>query len=497
MKFLRKTALTFFIATTVAAGSVSAAGNFTEISSKSNVVTDKKWTITFNSNLDKDTINDENITVTDAKGNKVKASVSIGATDNTVTVMPKVEGYLPGSTYYINFGTGIKSLGGKTFSSPKRMKFVTTGKFSDASTYEGIPNIVQAKMEYEPILPNQKQTFHLKSSSSEQVQYRIFASKYVYKFDKYEPYEEITNGYVSAQDGKITTDKLFEAGENGEKYKILIYVKRANKQGAHVDENTDYDNYYIDYLRCVNSVDKSIFTDLNLNFTFNEALDKQNNTKVSVTDEGPTSWMGASANQIKYYMNPSNFTDEYGKYMFLKLNYIDDSITEDDLNKILKGKGVLEGKGKAFLEGAKENNINPAYLVSHALLETASGTSKLATGIEVDGKEGKKKVYNTYGIKAFDDDPNKHGSEYAYEQKWFTVEEAITGGAKYIAEKYVNNPTVKRDTLYKMRWNPSTPGSYQYATDIGWAYKQVIKIKELMDQCENPTLKFEFPVFKK
>ncbi|GAA0728658.1 hypothetical protein GCM10008905_27870 [Clostridium malenominatum] len=495
MKLIKKMVVTFFIAMVAATPNVVSAENITELENKTNVATDKKWTISFNTGLNKDTVNEQNITVTDSKGNKVKATICMGETSSTVVVIPQTEGYLPGSAYYVNFGTGIQSAGGKTFTTPKRMKFVTTGKYTDSSTYENVPNITQAKMEYEPILPDQNQTFYLKSSS-DNVKYRIFKSKYTYQFDRYEAYEEITKGYTSAEDGKITTDKLFEAGETAQKYKILIYVKRDNAEGAHVDENTDYDNYYIDYLRCVNSIDKSMFTDFNLKYTFNEVLSKQNDTKVSVTDEGPTAFVGASANQIKYYLNPLNYTDEYGKYMFLKLSYIDDSITEEDLNGMLKGRGVLEGKGQAFLQGAKENNINPAYLVAHALLETYNGKSQLATGIEVNGKEGKKLVYNTYGIKAVDSDPNKFGSEYAYEQKWFTVEEAIIGGAKYIAEKYINNPTEKRDTLYKMKWNPSSPGTYQYATDIGWAYKQVVKIKEIMDQCKNPTLIFDFPVYK-
>lgn len=496
MKLIKKMVITFFVVMVAAMPNVVSAESITELENRTNVATDKKWTISFNTSLNKETVNDQNITVTDAKGNKVKATVSIGETSSTVVVIPQMEGYLPGSTYYVNLSTGIQSAGGKTFTTPKRMKFVTTGKYSDSSTYENVPNIIEAKMEYEPILPDQNQIFYLKSST-ENVKYRIYKSKYTYHLDRYEPFEEVTNGYTSTEGGKIITDKLFEAGETAQKYKILIYVKRDNTDGAHIDENTDYDNYYIDYLRCVNSIDTSMFDEFNLKYTLQETLNKQNNAAISVTDEGPTAFVGASANQIKYYLNPLNYTDEYGKYMFLKLSYIDDSITEEDLNGMLKGRGVLEGKGQAFLQGAKEHNINPAYLVSHALLETYNGKSPLATGIEVDGEEGKKIVYNTYGIGASDADPNKLGSERAYKEKWFTVEDAIIGGAKYISERYINNPTEKRDTLYKMKWNPSSPGSYQYATDIGWAYKQVVRIKEIMDQCKNPTLIFDFPVYKK
>ncbi|MBS4536833.1 hypothetical protein GOQ27_00065, partial [Clostridium sp. D2Q-11] len=76
-----------------------------------------------------------------------------------------------------------------------------------------------------------------------------------------------------------------------------------------------------------------------------------------------------------------------------------------------------------------------------------------------------------------------------------TPEEAIIGGAKFISEKYVNNPTYAQDTLYKMRWNPDIPGVHQYATDIGWAYKQTAKIKELYDLCTNYYLRFEVPKY--
>ena len=76
------------------------------------------------------------------------------------------------------------------------------------------------------------------------------------------------------------------------------------------------DNYYVDYFRCVDSKDVSNITSINYDKTIDEVLDKQSIPSVSVTDEGPSGWVGASRNQIKYYLNPENFMDEYGKYMF-------------------------------------------------------------------------------------------------------------------------------------------------------------------------------------
>ncbi|MCL6615621.1 MAG: glucosaminidase domain-containing protein, partial [Anoxybacillus ayderensis] len=138
-------------------------------------------------------------------------------------------------------------------------------------------------------------------------------------------------------------------------------------------------------------------------------------------------------------------------------------------------------------------------LISHALLETGNGTSALATGVVVSQVDGQpvepKTVYNMYGIAAYDSCPITCGAEYAYKQGWFTPEAAIIGGAQYIASKYINNPTYKQDTLYKMRWNPDNPGTHQYATDIGWAVKQVTNIKRLYDLLDRYTLIFDIPVY--
>jgi beta-N-acetylglucosaminidase len=205
-------------------------------------------------------------------------------------------------------------------------------------------------------------------------------------------------------------------------------------------------------------------------------------------------------------MNPNNFKNsDQGIYQFLKLSYMD-GISADDLNNILKGKGILEGKGSVFIEAGRANNVNPIYLVSHALLETGNGTSKLANGIyvnqihseagNVDGTasnvEGKT-VYNMFGIGAYDSNANLWGSERAYNEGWFSVDSAIIGGAKFIGKSYINS-SYKQDTIYKMRWNVNYV-QHQYATDIAWANSQCYNIKKLVDQCNNSKIYFEIPVY--
>lgn len=180
-------------------------------------------------------------------------------------------------------------------------------------------------------------------------------------------------------------------------------------------------------------------------------------------------------------------------------------VTVSQMNKELKGMGILEGHGEAFISGSKLYNINELYLMSHAFLETGRGKSNLAKGIIVDTVDGKpvkpKKVYNMYGIGAKNQDPDRLGSEMAYKEGWFTPELAIREGAKWISEGYINHPVYKQDTLYKMRFYPENLGHWhKYATDVGWAYKQRNGISEIMQYAktmEGIVLRFDIPKYKK
>ncbi|GEK91049.1 SH3 domain-containing protein [Alkalibacterium kapii] len=199
------------------------------------------------------------------------------------------------------------------------------------------------------------------------------------------------------------------------------------------------------------------------------------------------------------YVTVSNTLDK-DLLQFLKLSG-SSGIDETRLNEEIGNSGVLTGKGHIFLEASQRYNINEIYLLAHAKLETGNGSSSLAKGIvvsEVDGKAVEpKKVYNMFGIAAFDSSPLKSGSEYAYKMGWDSVDKAIMGGAEWISKQYVNHATHKQDTLYKMRWNPLDPGAHQYATDIGWAYKQTHTLNTLVEvsQRYDLHLNFDIPVY--
>ena len=155
------------------------------------------------------------------------------------------------------------------------------------------------------------------------------------------------------------------------------------------------------------------------------------------------------------------------------------NITLDQMNAMLKGQGVLEGQGQAFLDAAAKFKVSPIYLAAHAILESGNGTSKLATGKDANGNFIG--YYNVFGIGAYDSDPITGGNNYAKANGWNSVYNAIYGGAQWINANYIWGSTRPQYTLYMMRWDPGyyeltydgTAGSHQpsrYATDVNRAH---------------------------
>ncbi|WP_409295804.1 PA14 domain-containing protein [Peribacillus sp. SCS-26] len=249
--------------------------------------------------------------------------------------------------------------------------------------------------------------------------------------------------------------------------------------------------------------------------------------KIKASDGGywykislPVTWKTASPEDVKYYLTPGNFTGSASaKFQFLKLSGSAGTNAYEINDKILTSSaGVLKGKAATFQQASQTYNINEVYLISHALLETGNGGSQLAKGVKVkkqrnsngqviNGSDGYPLltilsstatsydaiVYNMYGIGALDSCALTCGTRKAFIEGWTTVDKAIIGGAKFVAENYVARG---QDTLYKMRWNPAAPATHQYASDIGWAYKQTSGFYRLYDTLENYTAVYDIPLYQ-
>lgn len=223
-------------------------------------------------------------------------------------------------------------------------------------------------------------------------------------------------------------------------------------------------------------------------------------------------WRRASVTDLEPFVNPNNFDqNSQAFYQFLDLSK-SAGTTAATLNRVLTNSGTLTNQGQAFINAANQYSINEIYLLAHAVHETGHGKSLLAQGVPVDkdgnalinssgtrihpDREVAATVYNMYGIQAVDSSPLATGAKFAFDQKWFTPEAAIVGGAYWIGASYINHPTHKQNTLYKMRFNPANPGVHQYATDIGWATKQTTRIYQTYQTLDSYTLHFDVPKFQ-
>lgn len=249
----------------------------------------------------------------------------------------------------------------------------------------------------------------------------------------------------------------------------------------------------------IGNENKFITGTINYNITFNDMLDYQFG-KTPVYDGGFSGWVTADKSRIQYYLDINNFSSNQQNLQFMKLDSYIEGITDQELSTYLADKGVFDGKAAVFIEAAKTNNINLIYLVSHALWETGKGTSSLARGAmvtQINGKSVDPKVaYNMFGIGATDGNAYYGGSAAVYLRGWFTVDDAIKGGAKWIADNYIHSSTYNQDTLYKMRWNYGPNGWHQYATDINWANGITIFENEVIRYFKGKIFNIEVPAYK-
>lgn len=149
----------------------------------------------------------------------------------------------------------------------------------------------------------------------------------------------------------------------------------------------------------------------NLKVTLDKASKKQidNYTSQQISSKDNKTWRDASSTEIKSAMNSSEFIEsDTQKYQFLELDKYQ-GIDENRIKRMLIDNPTLLEHSDDFIKAAQDKHVNEVYLISHALLETGSAKSELASGVEIDGK----KYYNFFGVGALDEDPIKTGSEYA------------------------------------------------------------------------------------
>ena len=132
------------------------------------------------------------------------------------------------------------------------------------------------------------------------------------------------------------------------------------------------------------------------------------------------------------------------------------NITTDHMNTIIEywdskfsGDSPFKGQGQMFIDASIASGLDPVYILAHAGVESAWGTSEIATT-----------KYNYFGIGAFDHAPLT--SSFTISNNMY---DGIISGAVWIASNYYNN---NQTSLYSMRYNN---GTNEYCTSTTWIYE--------------------------
>lgn len=158
--------------------------------------------------------------------------------------------------------------------------------------------------------------------------------------------------------------------------------------------------------------------------------------RTTSSDKNPTKTPQSTETKHWSEMSDSELKEIYGSYT----KDITDTYegTAEDLNKYLEDKGVLKGKGQAFIDAQNKHGISASVLVGICMNETAKGTSDLA-----------KNKNNVGGLRV-------PGSTKF--QEFDNIEDCILEMARILKVGYVENSTRSLTKLYEInaRYCPVT-----------------------------------------
>jgi beta-N-acetylglucosaminidase len=217
------------------------------------------------------------------------------------------------------------------------------------------------------------------------------------------------------------------------------------------------------------------------------------------------SWVTASVDAVKYYMDPRNFLDEHNVFQFELLQYRPEYQNAAGVENILlntamsnktytykddAGKTVTISYAQTFVEAALYSNVSPYHLASRVKQEVVVGKdafSNSATGT-VAGYEN---LFNFYNIGAYNSTVAGgaiiNGMKYAKNGTtnatmnasslipWNNRYRSIVGGAYIIGNTYIGRG---QDTIYLQKFNvtPTSTYNHQYMSNVEAPYEEGRKV---------------------
>jgi len=210
-----------------------------------------------------------------------------------------------------------------------------------------------------------------------------------------------------------------------------------------------------------------------------------------------TSWKAAVRQVIEHFADPRNFLNEVDIFQFEKMVYDPLIHNREGLAAIIGNSFMADGNSQGIdyasmlIQAGETAGISPYYIAAKIIQEVGrTGESLLASGT-LPGYEG---VYNFFNIGSTPNPSVENGAlingarfalygrqpdlqeitedEAIWLLPWNTPERAITGGAIWIAQRYIQ---IGQDTLYLQKFDLIDDGSlytHQYAQNIQMAWSE-------------------------
>lgn len=220
-----------------------------------------------------------------------------------------------------------------------------------------------------------------------------------------------------------------------------------------------------------------------------------------------TSFFKASPQAVSYYMDPRNFLNESGIFMFEDLHYNPRFQTTQVVRDVLNSTSMPNGAERYFVEAGSANNVSPVYLACKVVSEIGRSSSNIDGRSFTYGGNRYSGAYNPFNIGASDSaygNPAAKGLVWAlsgnsYLRPWNTLEKSIKGGAMFIAKDFIAN---NQHSMYYERFNVNNGyyavGTHQYMTAVygpaNQALNQFAGYRNL--GLLNKGFVFEIPVYK-
>lgn len=277
-----------------------------------------------------------------------------------------------------------------------------------------------------------------------------------------------------------------------EGYVCEKYVQKYTPSAACKKEITTsgFSDTYVDYICSLKESHSNwIFKPIKVGVSFKDAVNAESACGLSLIqdttlhnewgwiDKSCTSkegsFVAASQKGVAYAMDPRNFINEKYIFQFESLKY--ESNLESDYIKASKNmlkdadfytyhsnKGI--NIAEAANTGGKAKNVNPVSLSSRMKNELGTGTTErdLYSGVWTGSNNAYYGYYNFYNIGVSGsciktDGRNVCGLRYAKNHGWNTVQKAVTGGAEFLANGYLNRGQY---TSYLQKFNVVPTAEY-------------------------------------